>query len=482
MKYKESEQAALAQRIQVNRATRRVSELQKTLKVLNESQFNQAEKLATLEMEVDEELRALGIDIDNIDFDNVDIDNVDFHGIDEEEFLSEDEIKHIYEKNNRAFQSLETLEFKNYEEYIQVTRRFLEEAHIDLEKDPMEQLFSPEELGRVLKEYDENLGKLKWCKLDYTVIGIASVIAILLDIFIVAIPQDMNFLGKEYKGSPLTKKMKEATVNIYEGNTDSKMGQWLHKSISSLEEYAKVPYDVSRNGVLSENVDGLRPALHRFMTPGHDPILGFIFGVIDIMRGTMTVIDKNGLIKVISNGDGTLNIFSAFIKVFAHLLSDICTKAGIAPPFMSLLELCTGKSPFILKAGGAKVSFNEVARFMYSNGYDMRHMLTMGIVPLTVELIIRTYYNFYYFDSLLDHEKDIRHKCKKNNMLALSHTVVMGGDILKMWLNGWNPLAFNYAEFLMLVKTIISAAKSNKKYHKMVETALEHRWIELIEG
>lgn len=470
MKYKDGERAVLAQQVQINRAARRVSEIQRSLEILNENHDNHRNELSTLEMEIDEELRALGINIDNIDFD----------AIEEEELISEEETKQIYEKNSKKFDSLETLEFKNYEEYIEITRRFLEEADIDLESDPMEQLFSTDELARVLKEYDEKLGKLKWCKLDYTVIGIAAVIAILLDIFIVAIPQYMNFLGKEYKGSPLTQKMKEATVNIYEGNTDSKMGQWLHKSISSLEDYAKVPYDVSRNGVLSESVDGLRPALHRFMTPGHDPILGFIFGVIDIMRGSMTVIDKNGIIKAISNGEGNLNIFSAFIKVFAHLLSDICTRAGIAPPFISLLELCTGKSPFILKAGGTKVSFNDVARFMYSNGYDMRHMITMGIVPLTVELIIRTYYNFYYFDSLLDHEKDVRHKYKKNNMLTLSHTVVMGGDILKMWLNGWNPLAFNYAEFLMLVKTIISAAKSNKNYHKMVEAALEDRWIELI--
>lgn len=45
----------------------------------------------------------------------------------------------------------------------------------------------------------------------------------------------------------------------------------------------------------------------------------------------------------------------------------------------------------------------------------MRHMITMGIVPFTIELIIGTYYNLSYYDTLITHSKDVRHIYKKWN-------------------------------------------------------------------
>jgi hypothetical protein len=42
-----------------------------------------------------------------------------------------------------------------------------------------------------------------------------------------------------------------------------------------------VPYDV-------QTMDGMFPRSHRFKSLGHDPVLGFVFGVLDILRGTVT--------------------------------------------------------------------------------------------------------------------------------------------------------------------------------------------------
>lgn len=52
---------------------------------------------------------------------------------------------------------------------------------------------------------------------------------------------------------------------------------------------------------------------------GHDPILGFIFGVVDILNGTITTIDKQGKIicQVVENyADRTeADVFSALCEL-----------------------------------------------------------------------------------------------------------------------------------------------------------------------
>ncbi len=306
----------------------------------------------------------------------------------------------------------------------------------------------------------------------------------MIDIFLVALPKDINFLGKDYKGSPITEKLKEVTVSWYKGNDKSKFGQWMYKQLNGLQDFAKVSYDASMNNSKKGiDIDGLCPNYHRVMSMGHDPILAFIVGVIDIMQGTVTAIDKNGVVQVVqvyAGKDSAFYLFEALLKVFCHLLSDICTSTGLPVPFMALLECITGKTPFILDKSGEKVSCTELVRVLYKNGYDMRHMLTMGIEPFFIEFCIRTYYNLYYFDSLIDLDKDFRHKIKKTSMLTLTHSIAMSGDVLKMWINGWNPAAFNYTEFLTLVITVIRALKQQSKYSKIVDDEMCRRWENII--
>ena len=98
----------------------------------------------------------------------------------------------------------------------------------------------------------------------------------------------------------------------------------------------------------------------------------------------MTVVDKNGLLRILDTGDVLYNIFEVFVRIFVHFLPAICTPIGIEPPFMYLLQLITNKTPFILNKDGEKVSANNVIRYMYKHVYDMRHMLTMVIVPFTI--------------------------------------------------------------------------------------------------
>src|SRR3712207_9409696 len=48
---------------------------------------------------------------------------------------------------------------------------------------------------------------------------------------------------------------------------------------------------------------------------GHDPILGFIFGVMDLISGTGTFIDKDGNLQRIITSRAPEDLITAFLKV-----------------------------------------------------------------------------------------------------------------------------------------------------------------------
>lgn len=61
---------------------------------------------------------------------------------------------------------------------------------------------------------------------------------------------------------------------------------------------SKVLDDAQNNLYTSIDVDGLSAYYHRLLSLGHDPLLGFVIGVADILTGRMTSIDKSG--KIVS--------------------------------------------------------------------------------------------------------------------------------------------------------------------------------------
>lgn len=239
----------------------------------------------------------------------------------------------------------------NFQGLIEQAEDYLARTSLDLSKDPFLQVLSPSEVFEMDKAYKDRYGDVIWDRFDYLVVTLAGAIATLLDIFVVRIPVDGAFLGKMRQGSPLTKWLRENSRSV-------------HKHyLSHFEKAAKVPYDLS----VGRAVDGLSPKVHRLMSLGHDPVLGFVFGVIDILGGTGTFIDKHGVLRRIGGSVNSERLTIAFLKVFLHLLSDVCTSAGIQPPFFTLLQLVKAKSPFVLGPSGERVSWTDVARYMYSH-------------------------------------------------------------------------------------------------------------------
>lgn len=387
----------------------------------------------------------------------------------------------------------------DWDTYIQKVEEYANKYDVDLETDPYKQLLTPEEYKNIIDEYHLKFGKVEWCAADYAVVGLSVLTAVLTDYFLVAVPPvntkngiiDSSYLTKFKKdnptmqSSPLTKFLLEQKNKVMNSENQNNIYGKLNSFQKNLEEYAQVPFDPanSKHEPLLEGL-GISPKDHRIKSLGHDPLFGIIFGVRDIMTGQMTLIDNDSNIRVLDRSNFKYNIetnpIAALIKWICHIVSDIPTTKGIPIPGLSLLRAINMQTPFKLGPKGEEVSLNYLITWMYKNGYTIEHFITMSIVPMIIELFIGTYYTVSNFE-LLHKMEDYKRKedVKLQSMLALAHTLTMGGNIAKMAFMVWNPTAFNLAECLQMVKTWMKLYKAEKARDFKINKTLYLGWEEL---
>ena len=137
----------------------------------------------------------------------------------------------------------------------------------------------------------------------------------------------------------------------------------------------------------------LNPTNHRLRSLSHDPILGFLFGVLDMQRGTCTVVEDGGL-KIYQTTKESVNdgLFPLLGRLFGHLLSDVNAPSanqnrgmGIPAPFMGVLRMF----------GSLPVGDSDLGRqieYMYVKGYDLRQFVVTSIPVLIMEVMMRVFY------------------------------------------------------------------------------------------
>ena len=140
-----------------------------------------------------------------------------------------------------------------------------------------------------------------------------------------------------------------------------------------------------------EYVQGLSAYYHRLLSLGHDPLLGFVVGVFDILTGRMTTIDKAGKIvsQVMENyaDRKESDIFAALAKQVIHFKSDITTSMGLPAPLMGLFNLLQFGS-----IGEEEQTIAEIVQGMYYEGYDFIHFCSLSIPVMITEVIVRLGY------------------------------------------------------------------------------------------
>jgi hypothetical protein len=235
---------------------------------------------------------------------------------------------------------LERIGFTDWASFLQQCEAYDRQQGLDPVL-PYEAFLTEDDLAQLRAESYET--QYRWDRWDYLFVGASGVLAALTDYFLVQIPKTLHtgiYAGQE--GSSLTTWLKQYDTRAQAGQTN-----WFAEWARSLEDRCRVPYDAmsfaSSDGV--QKIAGMFPKSHRLQSLGHDPVLGFIFGVLDIMRGTITGFsyDKLSHMHTFVHGGFVSNLqpvglIEAILRHIGHLLSDVATPMGLPAPFMTLFQ------------------------------------------------------------------------------------------------------------------------------------------------
>ena len=312
----------------------------------------------------------------------------------------------------------------------------------------LEDLFTAEELQTneqaivALNEEYNQLHRLD--KYDITISATAGLLAAAVEILLAGIPQKTP---EGLKGGVLANYVRDYFDKRY---PEAEMEKLANSKVS------KVPYDAQDNRNTIVNVEGLSTYYHRLLSLGHDPLLGLVIGVADIMTGRMTTIDKTG--KAVSQViDGYANrtekdIFFAIAKQITHFKSDITTSMGLPAPLMGLFNLLQFGN-----IGDEDQTIAEIVQGMYYEGYDFIHFCTLSIPVMIAEVVTRLGYAIKRIkeghpvkESIplsTNHEKHP----KLGTMLFIGHSAATAVNAGKVYFTK-NPMAINYPQWLAFGK------------------------------
>lgn len=344
----------------------------------------------------------------------------------------------------------------------------------------LESIFTDYELNnnefairQLYKEYNQ-IHRLD--KIDITISAIAGIVGAAIDILLVGIPQKgPDGLEAGTLSDFIRKKFDEAFPE-----------EEMQKLANSKE--SKVPFDAQDNRNTTIRVEGLSAYYHRMLSLGHDPLLGFVVGVFDILTGRMTTIDKTGkfVSQVMENyaDRKESDIFAALAKQLAHFKSDITTSMGLPVPLMGLFNLFQFGS-----IGEYEQTVAEIVQGMYYEGYDFAHFCSMSIPVMIIEVIVRISYAIKRIkegncirDSIPYSLNRDKHP-KLATMLFIAHsgaTAINAGEVYFTK----NPMAINYPQWIAFAKysykqlkwVIIEKSLAREEY---VSGKLNESWKEL---
>lgn len=288
-------------------------------------------------------------------------------------------------------------------------------------------------------------------KVDYAISILAGLVGSAVDILLVGIPKKTP---DGLKAGPLSDFVRDYFDKKY---PEEEMQKLANSKIS------KVPFDAQDNRHTRIYVEGLSAYYHRLLQLGHDPVLGFIFGVSDILNGTMTTIDKNGKVvcQVMENyaDRRESDTFLALAKQIIHFKSDITTSMGLPAPFMSLLNLLQ-----FGKIGDYDQTIAEIVQGMYYEGYDFIHFCSMSVPVMLIEVITRMGYALKRINEGHSVKDSIPVSLKREThpklatMLFISHSLATAANAGKVYFSK-NPMSINYPQWLAFAKYVYSQMK-----------------------
>lgn len=321
------------------------------------------------------------------------------------------------------------------------------EKHVGLGCE-LESIFTEEELQSnelAIRQLNEEFNVIhRLDAFDIEIAALAGLVGATVDILLVGVPTKTH---DGLKGGPLANYVRDYFDKRF---PEEEMQKLANSKVS------KVPYDAQDNRHTTIRVEGLSACYHRLLQLGHDPLLGFIFGVADILTGRMTTIDKAGNIvsQVMENyaERKESDIFAALAKQVIHFKSDITTSMGLPVPLMSLFNLLQFGS-----IGEEEQTIAEIVQGMYYEGYDFIHFCSMSIPTMLEEVIVRIGYAIKRIkeghtvkDSIPLSMNREKHP-KLATMLFIAHAGATAANAGKIYFTQ-NPVAINYPQWIAFAK------------------------------
>ena len=344
----------------------------------------------------------------------------------------------------------------------------------------LESIFSENELESnelAIRQLNEEFNQIhRLDKTDIAISAIAGIVGAAVDILMVGIPQK----GPEgLEARPLSDFIRKKFDEVFPEEEMEKLAN---------SKASKVSFDAQDNRNTAVRVEGLSAYYHRMLSLGHDPLLGFVVGVFDILTGRMTTIDKTGKIvsQVMENyaDRKESDIFVALAKQLAHFKSDITTSMGLPAPLMGVFNLFQFGS-----IGEYEQTVAEIAQGMYYEGYDFIHFCSMSIPVMLMEVIVRISYALKRIkegerirDSIPFSLNRDKHP-KLATMLFIAHSGATAINAGKVYF-AQNPMDINYSQWIAFAKysykqlrwAIIEKPMAKEAY---VSGKLEDSWKEL---
>ena len=305
-----------------------------------------------------------------------------------------------------------------------------------------DELQANEEAVHVLNAEFNSLHKLD--KLDIGISAVAAIVGAAVDILLVGIPQKG---AGGLQAGPLSDFIRNKFDEKFPSDEMEKLAN---------SKVSKVPYDAQDNRNTTVYVEGLSGYYHRLLSLGHDPLLGFIFGVFDILTGRMTTIGKTGKIvsQVMENyaDRKESDIFAAIAKQINHLKSDVTTSMGLPAPLMGLFNLFQFGS-----IGEEEQTIADIVQGMYFEGYDFIHFCSLSVSMMLVEVIVRIGYSIKRIKEGHSVKESIPFSLNREEhpklatMLFIGHSGATAANAGKIYFTK-NPLAINYPQWVAFAK------------------------------
>ena len=236
-------------------------------------------------------------------------------------------------------------------------------------------------IARHVDDFNARYGLDGW---DYAIAGASGLVGALFDLLCVSPPPKPTTAWTQKVDGTLNRGVQQAFNKLVPPELSA-----------ALAEANKIgTADASTvHGLMGALPGTVNPRNHRLRSLAHDPVLGFLFGVADMIRGTCTVIGNNGF-EILEGKEGPAGtgVFGSLARMFGHLLSDVNAPSGkgnrgmgLPAPFLGLLRMFDG-IPVVGSDLGKQVEY------MYVNGYDFRQFVVASIPALIMEVVMRASY------------------------------------------------------------------------------------------